>query len=194
MKKVNIIILAIMLFTACKKENEISPTLTVQDDLSSGTNLAKAIITRPFEVNFTTTADTSSSIPPTPCTGDLPGFAIAGLFLHGAGTHIGKINPSQSTLQHVSCDLSFTTALLTTVIAGQIASANGDLIFYTGNDEINVFNLLTGGGTTGTITGLWTITGGTGRFTGATGSFSLNGTVDFITSTFIGKGIGTITY
>src|SRR6185295_4567182 len=168
MKKILTIALAIIVISACNKSaNEINPG-------SKATTYAeKQTQTRPFEINLYTTADINST--PTPCTGDLPGFAIGGLFLHGTATHLGLINPSQSTLQHVGCDLSFATALLTTSIAGQIAAADGDLIFYTGNDEINVFNLLTGAGSTGTITGVWTITGGTGKFAGATGSLSMNG-------------------
>jgi len=190
MKKIQIIALAIALFSACTKEdNKISDDISAQ--ISSKT---KEPVTRPFEINLTTTADPDSSILPTPCTGDLPGFAIGGLILHGTATHLGLIDATQSTLEHVSCDLSFATALLTTGIAGHIAAANGDLVFYTGNDEINVFNLLTGAGSTGTITGVWTITGGTGRFSGATGSFTIDGTVDFTTSTFSGSGVGTITY
>jgi hypothetical protein len=49
-----------------------------------------------------------------------------------------------------------------------MAADNGDLLYYTGNDEIDVLNLIAQTGTTGTITGVWTITGGTGRFDGAT--------------------------
>lgn len=149
---------------------------------------------RPFKVEFYTTVDTDPSIPPTPCTGDLPGLANAGYFLHGTASHIGEIKPEQSRGQDVTCDLSFATFLLTITVAGQIAAANGDLIYYTGNDEINVFNLLTGSGTTGAITGVWTITGGTGRFEGATGSFAIDGYVDFTTLTLSFTGEGTINY
>jgi hypothetical protein len=193
MKKIKIIALAIILLSACKKDNsEMNIDNKTQTSLNS--NAARASATRSFEITFTTTADTDPSIPPTPCTGDLPGLANAGVFLHGNATQLGLINSSQSRLQDVSCNLSFTTALLTTTIAGQMTGANGDKIYFTGNDEINASNLLTGAGPTGTITGLWTITGGTGRFANATGSFTINGPVDFATSTFSGTGAGTITY
>jgi hypothetical protein len=193
MKKIKIIALAIILLSACKKDDsEMNIDNKTQTDLTS--NAARSRATRSFEITFTTTADTDPSIPPTPCTGDLPGLANAGVFLHGNATQLGLINSSQSRLQDVSCNLSFTTALLTTTIAGQMTGANGDKIYFNGNDEINVSNLLTGAGPTGTITGLWTITGGTGRFAGATGSFSINGPVDFATSTFSGTGAGSITY
>jgi hypothetical protein len=79
-------------------------------------------------------------------------------------------------------------------VEGQLAAANGDLLFYTGEDVLDVFNLITGSGPTGTITGVWTVTGGTGRFEGATGSFAIAGPVDFNTMTFHFTGEGTITY
>ena len=195
MKKINVIALAILLLASCKKEsNELNSTVSAQDELSSNTNARKIAVPRPFEITFYTTKDTNSTIPPTSCSGDLPGFANAGVFLHGTATHLGLIDSLHSRLQDVNCNLSFATALLTTNFAGQMAAQNGDLIFYTGDDEINVYNLLTGAGTTGTITGVWTITGGTGRFEGASGSFTINGPVDFTTATFSGTGIGTITY
>ncbi len=195
MKKIQMIAIAVLFLTACNKDmNEVMPSSTGQTDVASDSNLKKCKHTRPFSINFYTTVDTNSAIPPTPCSGDLPGFANAGYFLHGTASHMGLINVAGSRGQDVSCNLSFTTALLTTSVAGEITSACGDKIFYTGNDEINVFNLLTNSGTTGTITGLWTITGGTGKFAGATGSFPINGPVDFTTSTFSITGTGTITY
>lgn len=194
MKKITIISIAIMILASCKKDiQETNHDTNVQPGLANGT-AGKAKVTYPFNVNFYTSVDPDPTIPPTPCTGDLPGLANAGYFLHGTATLIGLINPAQSRGQDVSCHLSFATFLLTTSVAGQIAAADGDLIFYTGNDQIDVFNLLTGAGTTGTITGLWTITGGTGRFTGATGTLPINGPVDFVTGTFSFTGQGSITY
>ena len=83
---------------------------------------------------------------------------------------------------------------LTASIRGQLVASNGDRVFYTGADIIDVTNLLTQQGTTGRITGTWTITGGTGRFEGASGSFTIDGVVDFITTTLDFKAEGTITY
>lgn len=193
MKKIKLIALAVIFLAACKKESdEINPSSNDQTESGLNVTAQKAKVTRPFSLNLSTTADTSAS--PTPCTGDLTGFATPGQFLHGTASHCGKVDATQSRLQDVNCNLSFTTAILTTSIAGQLAAANGDLIYYTGNDEINVYNLLTGSGPTGTITGVWSITGGTGRFAGATGSFTINGPVYFATTSFSFTGNGTITY
>jgi hypothetical protein len=192
MKKIKIIALAITLLTACTKENNEITTGPAEQTVTT-TSMSKQRPTRPFSINVYTMIDTDPSISPTPCTGDLPGLANPGHFIHGTGSHIGNLDPS-SRLQDVTCDLNATTALLTTSIAGQFAAANGDLIYFTGDDVINVYNLLYSSGTSGEITGTWTITGGTGRFTGATGSLEITGYVSFITFTLSFTGDGTITY
>ena len=185
--------LAALFFAACEKDsNEVNPS-TGQNDYSSNTNVAKVRVSRPFQIQFSTAVDPNPNIPPTPCSGDL-GLANAGLFVSGTATYLGLINAAQSRLQDVSCNLSLATHLLTTSIAGQMVSADGDTLFYTGNDEIDVLNLLTGSTDPGTITGTWTFTGGTGRFEGATGSFSISGPVNFATASFSGTGVGTITF
>ena len=189
MKKLSIIMLSLLLFAACKKESDDVATI------SSSTNGSENLrCVRVFKAHFYTSVDTNSSIPPTPCSGDLPGLANPGYFLHGHATHLGTIKPRHSRGQDVSCDLSFATMLLTTSVSGKLAAANGDLIYYTGNDAIDASLYLTGAGTTGTITGTWTITGGTGRFASATGSFNISGPVDFVTGTFSFNALGTINY
>ena len=77
---------------------------------------------------------------------------------------------------------------------GQIAANNGDLIYVSWNDTIDVSAVLTQTGTAGTIRGLWTITGGTGRFEDASGSFTINGPVDFATTSFQCQAVGIINY
>ena len=195
MRKMTIIALAIILLTACKKET--SSDTTAQPDLASTTNAEIPKITRPIRVDFFSSANPAS--PSLSCT--LPGvpFGIAnsGYFLHGTATHLGLVNSETSMGQDGSCNLSATTFLLSTTTAGQIVANNGDMITYTGNDVIDLNNVIFNGGTTGTITGLWTITGGTGRFAGATGSFQITGIVDVAAPggpSIIFTGEGTITY
>jgi hypothetical protein len=175
MRKITIFALAIMLFTACKKDKKI---------------------TRPFKVEFYSSVNAAS--PLLNCV--LPGvpFAIAnsGYFLHGNVTNVGSIDPNNSMGQDGCCNLS-PAFILTTKTSGQIVAPNGDKIFYAGDDAIDLNNVIANGGTTAAMSGLWTITGGTGRFAGATGSFTISGTVNVASEggpVFSITGEGTITY
>lgn len=198
MKKIAIFTLTIVLFTACRKDiQEMSSDPKLQADLVSKTNPENVQVSRPFRVDFYSTVNLAS--PALTCS--LPGvpFAIAnsGYFLHGNATHLGLINAETSMGQDGSCNLNASTFILSTTTAGQIVAANGDMITYTGNDAIDLNNIIFNGGTTAAITGLWTITGGTGRFARASGSFQINGIVDVTTAggpTFSITGEGTITY
>jgi hypothetical protein len=190
MRKFSTIIILVLLLFACSKEiNRDAP-------VSGGTiqSVQNTQATRVFHANIFSTINADPSIPPMQCTGDLPGLFLPDHFLHGNATHLGELIWQQSTLHHQSCNLSFATMQLTASVSGQMAAANGDLVYYSGNDVIDVTNLLTGQGTTGSIQGTWTITGGTGRFEGASGSFTITGQVDFTTGTFSSTANGTITY
>ncbi len=193
MKKVTIITLAVTLLAACSKDSiEVNPGSSAQNN--STPNSEKTFVTRSFNATINAVADTDPSIPPTPCSQVVP-IAAPDFLLSGSGIHIGQIDAEFSRLHHSLCDLNTTTALLSTSVEGQLAAANGDLIFYEGDDVVNVAALFTpGGGTTGTITGTWTITGGTGRFEGATGSLTINGVVDLVAFSFTCQCVGTITY
>jgi hypothetical protein len=172
----SIIALSIMLLSSCKKD--------------------KVKTTRPFKVDFYSSVNAAS--PSLTCT--LPGtpFAIAnsGYFLHGTVTNVGSIDPNNSMGQDGFCNLS-AAFILTTKTSGQIVAPNGDKITYTGDDVIDLNNVILNSATTAPITGLWTITGGTGRFAGATGSFTITGIVNVAAEggpTFSVTGEGTITY
>lgn len=193
MKKLSFIVLSLMLIIACSKESELTPT--VREEIAAGAGGNSEPVTRVFKANFVTSIDQDPSNLPLGCSGDVPNFGIPGrLLLHGNATHLGEVMWQQSTLQHVSCNLSIADMELTTSVSGQITASNGDRIFYTGTDVIDVLNLITQQGTQGTIEGTWTITGGTGRFEGASGSFTINGPVDFLTLSVTIVAEGTITY
>ncbi len=187
MKNLSFLALTTLLFAACQS----SP-----DDLatpSGSTRVAeRSAQTKTITGDIQGTPDPDA--PPTLCTGDLPGLAAADYFLDGQTLHLGNLDGVLSRLHHENCDLSFATMLLTTSVSGQIVAANGDKIYYTGDDVVNVFNLLTASGTTGSIIGTWTIAGGTGRFADATGSVTIDGLVDFTNFSFSVAVDGTITY
>jgi hypothetical protein len=188
MKKLTLIIMSLALLTSCSKES---------DDLATPVSLnqatTKSLAERPFIATFSAAVDVNSSNLPTACSGDAP-FVAPDFLLDGEADHLGNINEQTSTLHHDACNLNLTAMELTTSVSGQIVAASGHKIFYTGNDVVDVTNFVTQQGTTGAITGTWTITGGTGRFEGASGSFTINGTVDFITNTFTYQAVGTISY
>lgn len=186
MKNLSFILLCVLFFAACDSSDDLASPYR---NSSIGQRSEQP---RPFEATLSGALDPNSA--PTACTGDLPGLALLDYSISGNATHLGNLNAELTTLHHDNCNLSFETALLTTSVSGQLVSANGDLIYYTGDDVINVFNLLTGSGTTGTINGTWTISGGTGKFENASGSFTISGEVDFTTFSFSVEADGTITY
>jgi hypothetical protein len=188
MKKLAIIMLSAVLLNACSKNYD---QVSTGREEAVNPNALTSKFPREFRGQFQGQPDPTSQ--PTACSGDL-GLIIPGYFLQGNAIHLGEIIRQQSTFQHVSCNLSVAAGQLTASITGQLAASNGDLIYYTGNDVIDVSNFLAGNGQPGTIQGTWTITGGTGRFTGATGSFTVNGPINFANLTFSVEAIGTITY
>jgi hypothetical protein len=192
MKKYLAIATLVVLLAACKKES--SQDLLIQNGSAGQQNNAgKEKISRPMKVELFSSEDPDSSIPPTACSGDL-GIKTAGYFMHGNATHLGKLISSNSRGQDTKCSFSFVDGLLRTEVKGQLAAANGDLIYYTGIDVLDL-NPLFIGGTEGTIAGRWTITGGTGRFTGATGYFDFKGPLYFAPPAYFSyTGEGVITY
>jgi hypothetical protein len=184
MKNLTLIIFSLLAFAACQEADEIaSPAGTPSIEQRSQT--------RPFHADLSGSLNPDSA--PTACTGDAP-LALLDYFITGNATHMGQLNASQSNLHHDDCNLNVATMLLTTGVSGQLIASNGDAVYYTGDDAIDVFNFLTGQGPNGPITGTWTITGGTGRFEDASGTITINGIVDFATLSFTAEADGTITY
>jgi hypothetical protein len=190
MRKFISVILSVVLLIACNKEKVSEPPAQVVADQS----VQNPQTTKEFYGTISSTLNLDPSIPPMQCTGDLPGIFLPDHFLHGNAIHFGQLNGQESSLHHVSCNLSVPDRQLTASVSGQIVAANGDRIYYSGNDVIDITNLLTAQGTTGGIQGTWNITGGTGRFEDASGSFTISGLVNFITGTFSATASGTITY
>ena len=182
--------MSLVLLASCSKESDdITPSSS--DNSTSQVQVAGP---RPFLATFNAAVDVNSTNPPTACTGNVP-FAAPDFVLTGEADHLGNLQIS--TLHHDACDLTITAPpfLLTTSVSGKIYAANGDYINYTGSDVVDVTSYaLQQPNPTGSITGTWTINGGSGRFATATGSFTINGTVDFATFTFTCQAVGTITY
>lgn len=188
MKNLILLVLPIIFLAACNQSSDDLATLS-SGNLSSRSPLQE----REISGEIYSTVDLDPLIL-TPCSGDIPGFALPDQLLDGQALHLGNLNGELSTLHHDACDLSFATALLTTTVSGSLVAANGDELYYSGDDVINVANLLTSSGTTGSITGTWYITGGTGRFDEASGDITIEGVVDFVSGTFQASLEGTVKY
>jgi hypothetical protein len=91
-----------------------------------------------------------------------------GLVGKGQGTHMGQFTETQShclnpaTFEFASGQFTFT-------------GANGDTVFGTYSGKV-----VPTSATAGSIYGVFVITGGTGRFTGASGGGAATGTLDFV--------------
>ena len=188
MKKLFLLLFVTGMLGACTKESD--ETLLA----GNGSSAVQRVAGRPFKGTFYTTVDPATVNSLTYCSGDVPNFGVPGVLFHGSATHLGDIIPELSTIQDANCNLSVQTMLLTTHGSGQIAANNGDLLYVSWDDAIDASAVLTQTGTTGTISGTWTITGGTGRFAGASGSFTISGPVDFATTSFQCEAVGTIIY
>ena len=185
MKNLSFIVLSFMILAACNSSSDelASPSVSSSQVTERGKK------PRPFQANLTGVLNLESA--PTACTGGP--IALLDYFISGNATHLGNLNAA-SFLHHDNCNLDLGAMLLSADVSGDLVGANGDKITYTGEDVINVYNFLVEPGPTGSITGTWTITGGTGRFEGATGSFTISGLVDFATLGFNVAANGTITY
>ena len=188
MKNVFFIALSFLFLAACQNSTDELNSTETWKGISHRSDKVRA-----FQGSIDGTLDFESEVPPTACTG-VDGFYTAEYYLDGQAIPLGNIDEELSNLHHESCDLNLATMLLTAVVSGQIVAADGDVIYYTGLDTVNVFNYVTGAGPNGPISGTWTIEGGTGRFDDATGTFRVNGLVDFSDLSFDVDAQGTITY
>ena len=191
MKKLAIIVAAFGILSACEKADDLSTALPGQNTIDPGT--AGLRTARPFSATLSAAVDVNSTNPPTACSGDIP-FAAPDFLVSGIATHTGQLDAQLSLLHHVSCNVSLETMQLTTSVTVELVSANGDKINLAGEDVVDIAALIGGTGLTGAITGAWTITGGTGRFSEATGTLEIAGVVDFATNTFTCSCAGTLNY
>lgn len=88
-------------------------------------------------------------------------------WLQGHQSHGGQLITEKSTYTIISCNTNFTTGTNTAMIEGVNTVANGDTYTYTSRMEVNI-------GSKDLILFI-TLTGGTGRFEGATGYATLTG-------------------
>lgn len=187
MKRISIFILAVttMLF-ACKKDT----VQTVQE--KSKPSLEKMSAKKKHTVPIS--GDLSNApvpnAPPVICS-DL--FPISGQnFLYGNVSHMGKLKSGSLGTAQV-CNITGFDPLRATITYTEVkVAANGDKVF--SNSIIYIVGDTETGGATGTWTGSGIITGGTGRFDGATGAWDFSNARFFADGTSTWSISGNITY
>jgi len=109
--------------------------------------------------------------------GDIPCTPVEAGITHarygynqGHQTHGGQLIPELSTWEITGCSTDFATKLNVSQVEGVITVANGDSYSYT---CIMIIDIVTK-----SVNINLTVTGGTGRFEGATGEIILNGGYD----------------
>jgi hypothetical protein len=111
--------------------------------------------------------------------------AVAGI---GAASHLGKVSSTSNDCVNMTGPGLFSFSSKNIVVT----AANGDQLFGTYDGTVDATSGI------GVITGSFTITGGTGRFSNATGGGSLQGLEALDLTTFTGQGQiqlnGTISY
>jgi hypothetical protein len=184
MKKLMMVLAATLFLLACMKEQ--GSGLLQQKNQPVSNDLEKNMVTRPMHVNFYATPD--MTVAPVQCFPTQLGtfFVGGGMKIYGNATHVGLVNADESFGRTQQCMFGPAQFQLTTRNVGQIAAANGDLMYFSSEDVTNVID--------GSFTGVVTLSGGTGRFTGSTGSVNITGTVNFQTGFIQWTGTGTITY
>ena len=173
MKKLLFISLAILLFAGCQKES-ITENKTQLDALSESSK-ANNKQARPISGDLNNAPDPGAA--PVFCSGIIP---ISGQnFIYGNVSHMGKLKSGSLGIA-LNCDITnfpsvLDPSLRATITFNEIwVAANGDKLF--SNSTINIVGDPATQNTTLTWTGSNIVTGGTGRFEGATGSWEqLNG-------------------
>ena len=176
MKRImNIAAIAALLLglAACQKDDNSSA-----NNSSQAENKLKNAVTRPFNSHSTGTIAFSYS-EDNEC---YPAFIQTQFIGSGTGTHIGN-----HTSEWYVC--STPEGGLAGTFYGTVTAANGDKIYYSQPDP-SVFTI----DEFGNVTGEFDITGGTGRFEGATGHLNTTGVDDFVNLTFDIYSEGYITY
>jgi len=177
MKRImNIAAIAALLLglAACQKDESSSA-----NNPGQGENTLKNVVTRPFKAHSTGTIAIVYS-EENEC---YPEYAQTQFIGSGNGTHIGN-----SADEFYVC--SNAQGGLSGPFYGTLTAANGDEIYFSQSD-MSVFIFID---EYGNVTGEFDITGGTGRFEGATGHIDTYGVDDFVNMIYDIYMEGTITY
>lgn len=168
---------AIPLLAACSDNNVIAPTAATVSSLT-----VAASHNGDHERPFGGRCDTDITISP-PLAGDAPNVLRLQIEYVCQLAHLGR---TTALVEQIVTFTGPTTAIATNTTT--YTAANGDQLFviWSGSGTAN--------GPDNTFSGPETITGGTGRFAGATGSTWVSGTASFATMSGQFTSVGTISY
>jgi hypothetical protein len=103
----------------------------------------------------------------------------------GHASHLGRIDPEATAAQFTSCVVNIAEGTAAGDISLILVGANGDAVYMEGVLTVSFADF--------SATGEWTITGGSGRFTGASGWVSTFEKAAEDGSGSVGSGLGMIT-
>lgn len=132
----------------------------------------------PFRATFANT----NTMAPCPPNAPVPSFCVA-LAGSGHATHMGKIQDSGFVVVNLASNCG--PGCVTDFVSHTVTAANGDQIMLESTGK----NSATPDPTIRSRTGTYVVTGGTGRFSGASGS----GTASVIINTATSTSVGTLT-
>ena len=169
--------IALPLLAACSDNNLTAPTAAMLSSLTPAASHS-ADHERPFSGR----CDTDISISP-PVAGDAPNVLRLRIEYVCQLAHLGR---TTAVAEQIVTFTSLTTAIASNTTI--YTAANGDHLFVTWTGTAS------SSGADNTFSGPETITGGTRRFAGATGSTWVTGTASFATMTGQFTSVGTIKY
>lgn len=170
-------ILVLAIFFSCAKDSLFNENMNMEKSINQAVMV-------PAKCWFTTIPDLSQDF--ILCSPEDMGVALLkGGWMKGHLTHGGKLNAELSFYRVISCEFDYMTMKVTESIDGTHTAANGDYYFYTGTLTVDVTN--------GDLSGTVTVTGGTGRYDGATASLTITGIHNLVTNvaTMTGEGLWT---
>ncbi len=173
MKRIFFLLIGILVFGVSCQDNFVEP----ENDLASVTKNAKTEKTQTFHINGWVKATPDLQQPEVACTPVEAGVTIKGVgWVSGQENIFGKFDPVNSTYENETCEFEMTP--VGPVVYGRtnviLQKMNGENMFVKNHMWINVVS--------GEISGYSEVTGGTGRFDGATGMADMfNGSINLET-------------
>ncbi len=182
MKNLVIAVTALLLLSGCRKEALPEPlSATVSQDPEM---VQKVRLEYPVVLNSRSEPDKFSL--PLQCLPTEYGIRLLSeATLAGTMTYVGEMQP-RSRLYIKQCNMGAGVSSFSTQGRWELNTLTGDQLILIAEERVSLIS--------GTLAGTLTISGGTGRFSGATGSLSVRGSVDLKTGVAKRTGTGMMAF